>query len=75
MPKKHMAGTMSIRLPCCFRGFTNVPSWQTGVSPFVPQASGYLKTHIIRSFSCKVTVSMKEEKIYMYKQEIHWEFR
>ena len=37
---KHMAGTMSIRLPCCFRMFYDYPSWRTGRSPFVPQVPG-----------------------------------
>ena len=41
---------MSTRLPCCFRMFYNYPSWLTGVSPFMPQVPGYLKTHIIHSF-------------------------
>ena len=50
MPKKHMAGTMSTRLSCCFRVFYDYPSWRTGGSPFVPQVPGYLKTHIIHSF-------------------------
>ena len=41
---------MSSRLPCCFRVFYDYPNWRTGGSPFVPQVSGYLKTHIIHSF-------------------------
>ena len=44
-----MAGTMSIRVPCCFRVFFDYPSWWTGGSPFVPQVPGYLQTHIIHS--------------------------
>ena len=44
------AGTMSTRLPCCFRVFYDYPSWRTGGSPFVPQVPGYLNTHIIHSF-------------------------
>ena len=50
MPKKHMAGTISKRLPCCFTVFYHCPSWRSGGSPFVPQVTGYLKTHIIHSF-------------------------
>ena len=30
--------------------FYDYPSWRTGDSPFVPQVTGYLKTHIIHSF-------------------------
>ena len=45
-----MAGTMSTRLPCCFRMFYDSPIWRTGGSPFEPQVPGYLKTHIIHSF-------------------------
>ena len=48
--ERRMAGTLSTRLPCCFRVFYYYPSWRTRVSPFVPQVSGYLKTHIIHSF-------------------------
>ena len=44
--KKHMAGTMSTRLPCCFKVFYDYPSWWTGVSPFAPRVIGYLKTPI-----------------------------
>ena len=50
VPNKHMAGTVSTRLPCCFRAFYDYPSWRTGDSPFVPQVPGYLKTQIIHSF-------------------------
>ena len=45
-----MVGTMSTRLPCCFRVFYDYPNWRTEGSPFVPQVPGYLKTHIIHSF-------------------------
>ena len=50
MPKRHIAGTMSTRLPCCLRVFYNYPSWRTRGSPFVSQVHGYLKTHINHSF-------------------------
>ena len=52
---KHMVGTMSTRLPCCFMVFYDYPSWRTGGSPFVPQVPGYLKSisfiHFISDYS------------------------
>ena len=45
-----MAGTISSRLPYCFRVFYDYLSWRTAGSSFVSQVPGYLKTNIIHSF-------------------------